>query len=404
MTATKGPQPRAARGGFRAPSAAPIVTLAAALALAPVGAVAKEPIEVGMAAALTGYLASYDGQFIDGVKLGVAHANAAGGIDGHKIDLHILDDASNATTGVTDTNQLLNQFNVSVMMNGLSSAQNAAIEPILTRAEVPQLVLSILPPHPRWAFLVNLVNDRAEALQVDYAHQILHVKKIALVYSQTPYGQNAAKFMTARARHLGMDVVYSQAIEPSVTDMTPQMAALKATGAEAVLDVLTGSTHIVESKAAATVGLAAPLVQADDDLPTHKKVAAAYPNTVFDATAVQIYPHIDDPATKAACGEFIAVYDKAGGNPATISGASFGWDAVRILDKAVTQAGSTKGAAIHAALQTVTVQGCNTLYKYTVADHSGQNDVPNETRIAKVDAAGNVSVVFAEPDIKLTEN
>jgi branched-chain amino acid transport system substrate-binding protein len=383
-----------------------VIAVAALAALAGVsrGAAAKDPIEVGVAGALTGYLASYDGQFIDGVKLGVEQVNAKGGIDGHKINLHVLDDASNATTGVTVTNQLLNQFGVSVMLNGLNSAQNAAIEPILQRAQVPQLVFSILPPDPQWAFLVNLVNERADALEVDYAARVLHAKKIALVYSQTPYGQGAAKFMAARAKSLGMEVVYSQAIEPSVIDMTPQMAALKATGAEAALDVLTGAPHIVEGKAAATVGLEIPLVQADDDLPTHKKMAEAYPNTVFDATAVQLYPNIDNPETKAACGAFIDAYTKAGKSLATISGASFGWDAVRILDKAVTVAGSTKGADIQNALEKVTVQGCNTLYKYTAADHSGQADAPTESRIVKLNADGTVAVVLAEPDLRTTAN
>jgi len=383
----------------KVPVCASIATIAAALTSG--HALAKDPIEVGMAAGLTGYLASYDGQFIDGAKLAAEHANAAGGADGHKIDLHILDDASNATTGVTVTNQLLNQFNVSVMLNGLNSAQNAAIEPILERAQVPQLIFSILPPNPKWAFLVNLVNERADALEVDYANQKLHAKKIALVYSQTPYGQNAAKFMTERAKSLNMDVVYSQAVEPSATDMTPQMAALKATGAEVVLDVLTGSTHIVEGKAAATVGLGVPLVQADDDLPMHVQVTQAYPNTVFDATAVQLYPNIDNPATKAACGAFIDAYNKAGNKLSMISGASFGWDAVQILDKAITDAGSTDGAALHKALENVTVQGCNTLYRYTEADHSGQNGVPNETRIAKIDSDGKVAIVFAEPDLQV---
>ena len=391
----------------RAPlSRAGVIAVAAfgAIAGSSRGAAAEDSIEVGVAAALTGYLASYDGQFIDGVKLGVEQANAKGGIDNHKINLHVLDDASNATTGVTDTNQLLNQFGVSAMLNGLNSAQNAAIEPILQRAQVPQLVFSILPPDPQWAFLVNLVNERADALEVDYADRVLHAKKIALVYSQTPYGQGAAKFMTARAKSLGLDVVYAQAIEPSVTDMTPQMAALKASGAEAVLDVLTGAPHIVEGKAAATVGLSVPLVQADDDLPTHKKVAEAYPNTVFDATAVQLYPNIDNSATKAACGAFIDAYTRAGKNMSTISGASFGWDAVRILDKAVTEARSIKGADIHSALEKVALQGCNTLYKYTVADHTGQANAPTESRIVKLKADGTVAIVFAEPDLRVTAN
>ena len=388
-------------GSVRAATAFAAVAAMTGLAAAP--ALAKDPIEVGMAVALTGYLASYDGQFIDGVKLGAEHANAAGGIDGHKLDLHILDNASNATTGVTITNQMLNQFNVSVMLNGLSSAQNQAIEPILQRAKVPQIVFSVLPQDPKWAFLANLLNERADALQVDFADKELHAKKIAIVFSQTPYGQNAQKFMAARAKRLGIEIVYSQAIEPSVTDMTPQMAALKAAGPDAVLDVLTGSTHIVESKAAATVGLGLPIVMATDDVPTHQKVAAAYPKSFFVATGVQAYPNIDDPATKAACAAFIDTYQKAGHDLSTISGAAFGWDAVRILTKAVDTSHATGGDALHAAFEKVSVQGCNTLYKYSPADHSGQMDVPNELRIAKIDAGGKVEVVFTERNLQLSE-
>ncbi len=386
----------------RLASAAAAAVIAAALVGVPGAAAAKDPIEIGMAVALTGYLASYDGQFIDGVKLAAQQANAAGGIDGHKLDLHILDDASNATTGVTDTNQLLNQFNVAVMLNGLSSAQNQAIEPILERAKVPQITFSVLPQGPKWAFLANLLNERADALQIDFAAKGLHAKKIAVVFSQTPYGQTAAKFMAARAAKAGVAVVYSQAVEPSVTDMTPQMAALKATGPDAVVDVLTGSTHIVEAKAAATVGLGVPIVMATDDLPTHQKAADAYPQSFFVTTAVQAYPNIADPATKAACASFIETYRKAGDDLATISGASFGWDAVRILTKAVESSGATGGDALHAALEKTTVQGCNTLYSYSPTDHSGQMNVPNELRISRL-KGGAVDVVFVERDLQISE-
>jgi branched-chain amino acid transport system substrate-binding protein len=381
-------------------SAAAIAVGLGALSLTSGGAFAKDPIEIGMAVALTGYLASYDGQFIDGVKLRTEQANASGGIDGHKINRHVLDNASNATMGVTVTNQLLNQFNVSVMLNGLSSAQNQAIEPILERAEVPQLVFSVLPQNPKWAFLVNLLNERIDALQIDFADQKLHAKKIALVYSQTPYGQNAAKFMSERAKRLGFEIVYSQAVEPSATDMTPQLAALKAAGADAVIDVLTGSTHIVEAKAAATVGLSIPIVMATDDIPTHQKVAVAYPQSYFAATAVQVFDDIENPGTKAACAGFIKQYQSAGRDIAMISGASFGWDAMGILEKAVI-GGPTGGSALHEALEKTEFQGCNTLYKYSASDHSGQMDVPMETRIAKVNPDGKITAVFFEPRLQL---
>ncbi len=112
---------------------------------------------------------------------------------------------------MTATNQLLNQFNVSVMLNGLSSAQNNAIVPILARAKVPMIVVSVLPADPSWAFLANLPNERADLLEMDFAQQKLQAKKVAIVVSQTPYGQHGAQVFKDYAQKLGIAVVFSEA-------------------------------------------------------------------------------------------------------------------------------------------------------------------------------------------------
>jgi branched-chain amino acid transport system substrate-binding protein len=366
------------------------------IGLTPYQAMAKDPVPVGMAVALTGYLANFDGQFLAGAKLGAARVNDAGGADGHKLELHVLDNGSNATTGVTVTNQLLNQYDVTVMLNGLSSAQTNAIAPILARAKVPQLVISVLPSDPLWAFQTNLSNEKADAIELDFAKEGLHASKVAIVFSQTPYGQSGAKFMAEYAQKLGLTIVYSEGVEPSATDMTGQMARLKDAAPDAVVDILTGSTHIVEAKAAATVGLKIPLVMAQDDLPTVGKATEAYPQTYFIASAVQAYPNIADPALKDASETFLAAYKKAGLDPMAVVGASFGWDAVRILAQAITTSGATSGEALRAALEKVTVQGTNTLFKFTPADHSGQLDVPSPLQIAAMKGA-TVEIAFPKP-------
>ncbi len=372
-----------------------LIALVAAIALATAAsaAQAKDHIQVGMAVALTGFLANFDGQFIAGAKLGAHVLNESGGADGHPLDLHILDDASNATTGMTVTNQMLNQFGVTAMLNGLSSAQNAAIEPILARAKVPMVVFSVLPPDPVWAFQANVPSARGVDLEFQFATQQLHAKKIAVVYSQTPYGQNNAKRLNASAANAGIQVVYSDAVEGSATDMTPQLAKIKDAAPYVVIDVLTGATHIVEAKAAATVGLKVPLVMASDDTPTYQKATAAYPATYITVAPSQAYPDIPDLALKAADEAFLANFNKARLDPASIAGASIGWDAVRILAQAVKQSGATGGDALRNALEHVTMQGTNTLYKFSPGDHSGQNDVPVAMQVGKI-ADGKIQIVY----------
>ena len=235
----------------------PAALAAAVLAGAAAPVAAKEPIEIGMAVAMTGYLANYDGQFVEGAKLAAKRANDHGGIDGHPVELHALDDASNATTGVTITNQLLNQYNVSVMLNGLSSAQNGAIEPILARAKVPQIHISecrrTRSGRSRPTSRTQGLRPRARLCGAGAPRQ----KGRDPLSRTRPMARSAPRFLARRGgQRCGLTVVYSDG-DRAVGDRH-DAAIGQAQGRprpDVVIDVLTGSTHIVEAKAAATVGL-----------------------------------------------------------------------------------------------------------------------------------------------------
>jgi len=94
------------------------------------------PIEIGVAAGITGYLAAVDGPTAEGIQLAANALNASGGVDRHQLNVHVVDMASVAATGVTTVNQLLNQYNVNVIMTGSSSAGTAAETPIVTEEVV----------------------------------------------------------------------------------------------------------------------------------------------------------------------------------------------------------------------------------------------------------------------------
>jgi branched-chain amino acid transport system substrate-binding protein len=372
------------------------LAMAAVLVLAdPALATDKEPLRVGMAVALTGFLAIPDGQFVEGVKLAVEEADKAGGIDGHPIDLHVIDDASNAAVGVTATNQLINQFEIGVMLNGLSSAQNAAILPIVTRAQIPMIITSQLPSGDRtWVFLVTATSEDFADIQLRFAAEHLKAKKIAVVFSQTPYGQIGAKLLAAGAARYGLAVVASEGVEGSSTDMTPLLAKMKAAGADAIVDVLTGSTHIVEAKSASIVGLGLPLVMAGDDLPVLRQAASSYPNLYFIAEPPQAYPHIPDPATKSAFESFLASWKAAGRDPARItSTTAFGWDAAHMLMAGVRASGAVRGEALRGALETLKYQGTSTLYTFTKDDHTGQAGAPTRLQMGGI-VNGAVEIAF----------
>ncbi len=369
-----------------------LVTACLAFTPAVTTAQAKSPIEVGVAVSLTGYLATSDVNFVNGVKLGVQRVNARGGIDGHPVNLHIVDNASNVSNGVTVTNQLLNQ-GVTVMINGLLSGQNAAIEPILARNKVPQIDYSDSPP--TWAYMVNVPHDKHSEMQLRFAVDKLHAKTIALLYSQTPYGQLGAKQLVAQAQAMGLKIVQQVGVDPTLTDLTPLMASVKDAKPDAVVDILTGATHIVEAKAATTVGLKVPLIMVADDVVTLQKVAAEYPDIYFTVQPPQAYPSVPNPQLKASIAAFLAAYRTSNLDPAGLLGAASGWDAVSVLEEAVKQAGgNTGGDALNAGFQKVTLNGCNSVFRYTAADHTGQASVANPIQVANLKGSA-VNVVFS---------
>ena len=334
---------------------------------------AKDAIDVGAVAALTGYLAGYDANFLNGLKLAVSVINKAGGADGHEINLHIHDGASSATTGTTATNQLLNQYSVTAMLNGASSATSVAIQPLLTEAKVPMIILSQLPPEKTWAFLSTTAFSRVMELELQFTTKFLKATRIGILYNLTPAAQSATKLLSELAPKRGLEVITTQGVETTATDFTPQLAAFKDANVDAILDFMTGPAHILEAKSATTVGLKSALVMGLDDTPTFRQASAAYANSFLSAIPVQVYPDIANEQMKAAAGAFLDEYKKAGLDPAGVQAAASGWDAPNMLAAAIKKSGSTKGDAIRDALETLDYQGAVTHWQFSDKDHTGQD-------------------------------
>ena len=379
--------------GIRHRFAIVIIAMVAIFSLTFNSASAKDSINVGMAVALTGYLASFDGQLVDGVKLAVKHINDAGGVNGKDIKLHILDNASNAATGVTIVNQLLNQYNVSVMITGASSAQSVAIHPIAAKNKVPFISTAMPPPNPTWVFLAGPYFETIIETQLQFVKQRLKGKKIVYVYLQNPFGQLGANYVAKRAPELGLEVVLSQGVEGSTIDLTPQMGKFKDLMPDAIVDLLTGPVHIVEAKAAATVGLQIPIVRSTDDSSVAAQSATAYPNSYGVMLPVQAYPDLPDPEVKAANATFVAAYKAAGLDPVRIAGGAWGWDAVNTLVLAIKASGATGGEELRAGLEKVSFVASTGRLKFSASDHTGQAGAPSPLQIGRY-RDGKLEILF----------
>lgn len=347
----------------------------------------KATLDVGVAIGLTGYLAGADTPFSKGVKLAADYLNKNGGIDGHKVQLYIRDMKSNAAAAVPVINQLLHQNHVTAQIGGSVSAATAAETPILSRASVPILAASVLSGDTKWAYSTLQPVAKSNAVALGFAQSVLHAKKIAVLFSETPYGQSAGATLGKAAAAQGLQVVSSQGVSNGATDLTPQLSKAKSSGADVILDVLTGPVHIAEAKAASGMGLGLPLILGQDALGILKQATQAYSNAYFTGSSAQLYPQLADAQVKAANAKFQAQYKASGQDPNSVGDAGRGWDTMMILAQAVHASGAVSGEKLRAALEHVTYPGTMSRYKFTPADHTGQQGVPNPLGIAQFHGA-----------------
>ena len=82
--------------------------------------------KIGMSAGLTGYAATVDRAWRDGVQVAVDYLNARGGINGRKIELIVEDNRSEPQEAVTVYRKMISNDKVDIFLSGCVSAGNFA--------------------------------------------------------------------------------------------------------------------------------------------------------------------------------------------------------------------------------------------------------------------------------------
>lgn len=387
---------RKGTGALLALSGAVLLLAGCGPASASGGGGSKAPFKIGMAVGETGYMSGNDIPFSEGAKLAAVALNKKGGIDGHKVEVTVVNMDSNASTGVTAVNELLTKDGVDAVIVGSVSAATAAESSEITAHKVPMIAASVLPSNDQWIFSTLQPVTLSDNAEMGFVKSKLHDKTIGVIYSETPYGQESAALMKKIAQQYGIHVLVSEGVSTDATDITPELQKVQASGAQAVVDVLTGPIHVVEAKDAASMGLKVPIVMAQDARQTFKEATQAYPNTYWVALAAQVYPHEANTGIRQAVAKFRPYYLKKYGHQPGFANAARGWDSVHILAQAVKQSGALTGTKLRYALEHVSYTGTGSIYDYTPSDHTGQASSPNPMAVAQY-KNGSLTVVYTPP-------
>jgi branched-chain amino acid transport system substrate-binding protein len=203
---------------------------------------AADVIKLGVAGAHSGDLASYGLPSVKAAELVVKNVNAAGGIGGKKVVLLIEDDACKPELGSNVATKLLSE-GVNVVMGHICSGSTKAALPIYKESSIICMSPSATNPpltqsgdYPN--FYRTIASDDAQArLEVDYALDVLKVKKIAVIHDKGDYGKGLAEFAKQFIEGSGGkgQVVLYEGVTPGAVDYSAVVQKIKRSGAEAVI-------------------------------------------------------------------------------------------------------------------------------------------------------------------------
>jgi len=346
--------------------------IASTLVSCSIGAIAAEPIKIGVTGPFTGGSAPMGVSMRDGVKLAVTEINAKGGVLGRQLQMIERDDEAKNERGVQVAQELINKEHVVATVGYINTGvaiasqrfyQNAKI-PVMDNVATGSIVTKqfIAPEFTENYIFRNAANDTVQsAMIVDEAVVKHKYTKVAILADSTNYGQLGREDLEKALNAKGIKPVAVEKFNIKDVDMTAQLLKAKQAGAQAIL----------------TYGIGPELAQIANGMeklswkvPMIGSWTLSMGNFLDNAGkngngALMPQTFIQDPNTPKRKA-FIEAYQKAykiDRIPSPVSAAQ-GYDSIYLLAAAMKQAGTTDGSKVREALENLTekVDGVVTTY------------------------------------------
>jgi branched-chain amino acid transport system substrate-binding protein len=305
-----------------------------ALAVMAASAAALADVNVGVVLSLTG-----PGSGL-GIPMQKQLALFPKEIAGEKVNLIILDDASDPGKGVSDTRRLVTEDHVDLILGSCLTPVAAAMAPVTAEAKTLQVAASpvgVPPGQDQWLFRLPQGNDVMAHAMFQHMKK-LGVKTIGFLGYTDAYGELWLKAATAEAEKNGMKIVAAERFARTDTSVTPQALKLTSANPDAMLVVASGSGAAMPEKAIVERGYKGKIYQ------TH---AAATPDLVriggkdVEGTYVVSGPAVvaeqlpDSHPSKKASVDFVTNYEKANGAGSRNQFAGHSYDFAIVMQKIV---------------------------------------------------------------------
>ena len=340
-------------------------------------AAAKEPIKVGAILAVTGGASFLGAPESKTLEMLVEETNAAGGIDGHPVELIIKDSQASAEKAISFARQLIEEEQVLAIVGPSTSGESMAIKDICQEAQTILLSCAaaetIVNPVASYVFKTPQ-KDSYAAIRIFQTMQEMGISKIGVVVGNTGFGNGGKAQLEKYAPEYGIEIAIAEVYDRAATDLTGVLTKLKARGVEAVVNWSIVPAQSIVAKNMRQLGMDVPLFQ------SHGFGNIKYVEAAGEAAEGIIFP----------CGRLLVADVLAAGHPqkdllvkyksdyesrynedvSTFGGHAY--DAFLILKAAIEIAGSVEMSAVRGAIESLQgVVGTAGVFNMSPSDHNG---------------------------------
>ena len=353
--------------------------LLAASAMALAAAQALADVTIGVSIPLTGATSALGIPTKNGMALWPAS------IAGQKLNVIILDDATDPTIGVKNARRFVTEDKVDVIVGSAATPIAAAMSDVAAEGQTVQLMLSpVNLPEGKGAWSFRMPQSTAVmAIPIVEHWKKTGVKTYGFLGYADAYGEAWLKDIAPAAEKAGIKLIATERFARTDTSVTGQALKLVSANPDAILVVASGSGAAMPHKGLVERGYPKTKLYQTHGAATFDLIRVG--GTDVEGSYVSSGPAVvadklpDSNASKALGMRYIAEYEKAYGKGTANQFGAHAFDVVIVLEKAIPLAlkkGQPGTPAFRAGLKeafetmgrTPVSQG---VLNYTAADHFG---------------------------------
>jgi branched-chain amino acid transport system substrate-binding protein len=307
--------------------------------------------------------------------------NAAGGINGERVELIVYDTEGDATKANLFVKKLITQDKVCAVIGPSLSGTSLAVVPLAEKYQTPlisaaasfKITWDEKKNKPRyWVFKTPQTDTMA--VQAIYTHlKARQINTIAITSVTSGFGASGRGELIRLAPEYGITIVADEKYGPKDTDMTAQLTKIKGTAPQAVVNWSVGPTQVTVLRNFRDLGMTIPFYQSHGfgSRKNIKLAAGAAEGVLCPLGAVNVAELLPDShPQKYVTMKYLNDY-KAEYNEPVSSFGGHAWDAMYLVADALKTVGCDKSKIRKHLENKKHFVGQHGVFNYWPDDHIG---------------------------------